>query len=110
MISGTDVYRWNKKLERKKRRISSWTPEEVKKRFQKLITNAEVKNVQETFAWPLNIRWPPVKKKRQFKKIMVIYKAVDESLRMELHIMHAKIRQRLIKEDIIPYNYNPKGN
>lgn len=81
------------------------TPEAVIKRFQKLLVKAEVNDVQETFAWPLNIGWPPVNKKRLFKKIMLIYKAVDEVLRMELHIMHAKIRQRLIKEDIIPYEF-----
>ena len=110
MISGTDAYRWNKKLERKRIRISFWTPEEVIKRFQKLLAKAEVKNVQETFAWPLLIRWPPVDKRRSFKKIMLIYKSVDESLQVKLGIMHEEIRQRLIKEDIIPYNYNPKGN
>ena len=105
MISGTDVYRWNKKLARKRRRILSLTHEEVRKRFQKLIEKAEIKNVQETFAWPLLICWPPVNKRPQFKKIMVIYKAVDEPLKMELGVMHEKIRQRLIKEGIIPYEF-----
>ena len=110
LISGADVHRWNKKLIRKRRRILSWTKEQVRKRFQKLLEKAEVKNVQETFTWPLLIRWPPVNKKHQFIRIMMIYKAVDDPIQMELGIMHEKIRQRLIKEDIIPYNYYPKEN